>query len=112
MAKKLRTKQDVKSKESFSFGRTRKNGKKAKSGTVCTFNDGTQAILLNPNGKGEKYAMELAMRTKITNDGVFKTDDDGNEVGLNCCEASYRAGYLQARKDSAKAYKAKRGGTK
>ena len=46
----------------------------------------------------------------------YKADKDGVVMGLSDEQRSYRAGYLDARKDNAKAYKAnkkkKRGGKK
>ena len=90
------TKQDVKSKKPFSFVNKTKSGKVAKSGTTVEFNDGSKTTLLNPSGKGTKYAIELGTNSRITNDGEFKTDDNGNELA-----------YLDALKDSAKAYGAR-----
>ena len=105
---KKRTKQDVKSKKPFAWGTKTKKGKQQKSGTVVEFNDGTSTTLLTPAGKGTKYASELAMNCAITNDGVFKTDGNGNELELSAEQRAYRAGYLDCQKDSAKAYKAKK----
>ena len=59
---KRRTKQDVKSKKPFSFGNKTKSGKVAKSGTTVEFNDGSKTTLLNPSGKGTKYAIELGTK--------------------------------------------------
>ena len=63
--------------------------------------------LLNPAEKGEKFAKELKRGYKFTNDGIPKRDNDKNALKLTSTEASYRSGYLDARKDSAKCYKAK-----
>lgn len=104
---KKRTKADVKSKKPFSWGTKTKKGKEQKSGTVVEFKDGTSTTLLTPSGKATKYAGELAMGVKVTNDGEFKTKN-GKEVELDCCERAYRAGYLDAQKDNAKAYNAKK----
>lgn len=113
MAKrKQRTKSDVEKKSPFMWGVKTKSGKRQKSGTVVDFKDGTKTTLLTPAGKGTKFASELAMNCKITNDGEFKHDKAGNEIALDCCERAYRAGYLDAQKDNAKAYKAKKAGKK
>lgn len=111
MAFKKRTKQDVKSKKRFSWGNKTKSGKETKDGVVVTFNDGTVTTLLTPSGKGTKYAAELAMGVKITNNGDFKHDDNGVEIELTPEQRAYRAGYLDARKASAKAYNSKRRGS-
>lgn len=82
-----------------------KDGKKA--GTKLDFEDGSTRTLLNPHGKGQKYATELKSRTKITNDGVIKKNKAGKDIRLSDAGAAYRSGYLQAQKDSAKIYKSK-----
>lgn len=112
MAFKLRSKSDVKSKKSFAFveGSKTKSGRKRKDGTVVTFKDGTSTTLLTPSGKGAKYAAELAMGVKITNDGDFKHGVDGSEIVLTPEQRAYRAGFLDSQKESAKAYKAKKSG--
>lgn len=103
-----RKKQDVAKKESFSFGQKKKNGKPSKDGTVVTFKDGTKTTLLNPSGKGKKFAFELSTGTRVTNGGDFKKDDNGNEIPLSGEQRAFRSGYLTAQKDNAKAYKAKK----
>lgn len=108
MPKRRRTKADVKSKKIFSWGNKTKSGKEAKSGVTVTFKDGTETTLLNPSGKATKYAFELGTNTRVTNAGVFKTDDNGNELSLSKEQRAYRSGYLDSQKDNAKAYKAKR----
>lgn len=90
----------------FNWGNKTKSGKLAKSGTVVDFDDGKKITYLTPSGKGTKYANEMAMNVKITNDGEFK-HKGGKEVTLTNGARSYRAGYLDALKDNAKAYKAR-----
>lgn len=107
MAFKKRTKADVKSKKSV-LGKVGKNGKKRKLGVKVTFNDDTETILLNPSGKGAKYAKELKDGKRYTNDGKVKTDDNGNELNLSKEQRAYRSAYLTALSDSAKAYNAKK----
>lgn len=102
-----RTKEDVKSKTPFSWGNKTKKGKQAKSGTVVEFNDGQKVTLLSPSGKGTKFASELAMGVKVTNDGEFKLRD-GQEIQLTPEERAYRGGYLDCLKDNAKAFNAKK----
>ena len=80
----------------FGFG-----GKKVK-----TKNGGT-VTLLNPSEKAGKYAAELRTGIRYTNEGAYKPDKNG-EVGLTETQRAYRSGYLDARKDGAKAYKAKK----
>lgn len=67
-------------------------------------NNGKTVTLLNPSEKGAKYADELRNGTRYTNDGRYKADKDGVVLGLTKEQRSYRAGYLDAQKDSAKAY--------
>lgn len=67
---------------------------------------GKEVTLLNPSEKAAKYADELRNGTRYTNDGKYKTDENGVVLGLNDTQKSYRSGYLDARRDSAKAYKA------
>lgn len=69
-------------------------------------NDGKLITLLNPSEKAEKFADELKMNTHYTNDSKIKADKFGN-ASLTKAQRAYRSGYLDARKDSAKAYKAK-----
>lgn len=65
---------------------------------------GKPVTLLNPAEKAQKYSLELKHRIKITNDGDIKQDKNGRPLRLKDTQAAYRAGYLSARKDSAKAY--------
>ena len=60
--------------------------------------NGRRGFLLNPHEKGQKYAEELRQKKRMTNDMQLK-DKPLTKEG-----AAYRAGYLDARKDSAKAY--------
>ena len=68
---------------------------------------GSNFTLLNPGGKGKKYSKELKTNTAYTNDGRVKKNNKGKTVSLTKQQRAYRAGYLQARVDAAKAYKAK-----
>ena len=67
---------------------------------------GKTVTLLNPAEKGRKYAAELRAGIKCTNDHKIKRTKDGSKLALDKVERSYRAGYLQARKDSANCWKA------
>lgn len=60
--------------------------------------------LLNPSEKARKFADELATGMRYTNDNRLKADKNG-DVGLSKTQRAYRSGYLDARKDNAKAYK-------
>ncbi len=84
-----------------------RSGKDERIGTFVDFTDGTNITLLTPNGKGAKYAKELEHNVGITNDGFVKKDKKGRVIKLTDKQRSYRSGYLDARKDAAKAYKAK-----
>ena len=64
---------------------------------------GNYKTLLNPAEEASKFAGELRTGIRKTNDGKYKEDKNG-DVGLNKTQRSYRAGYLDARKDSAKAF--------
>lgn len=76
--------------------------------------NGKTVTLLNPAEKGRKYAAEMRAGIHATNDRKVKRDGNGKAKRLTAKERAYRAGYLDARKDSAKAYKSnarkKRGG--
>ena len=67
---------------------------------------GKQIVLLNPSEKGVKFARELKRGTKETNAGKIKKNESGKIIKLDKPSRAYRAGYLDARKDSAAAYKA------
>lgn len=102
-----RTKADVKSKKSV-LGKVGKNGINRKLGVRVTFNDDTETTLLNPSGKGAKYAKELKENKRYTNDGKIKTDDNGKPLELTKEQRAYRSAYLTALSDNAKAYNAKK----
>lgn len=67
----------------------------------------TGQVLLNPAEKGRKYAFEMKTKQAVTNDFRRKKDDSGRNLKLTKEQLAYRAGYLDAHKDSNKAYKAK-----
>lgn len=83
-----------------------KTAKGKKTGTVLTYEDDTKKTLLNPYGKGAKYAQELKTGQKYTNDNQIKTVN-GEIKPLTDTEKAYRSGYLAARRDAADAYNAK-----
>ena len=89
------------------YGADSKTGVRSKVGTAVKFEDGSSVLLLNPNGKGMKYVKELREGRHYTNTNEVKKDKKGNPLRLNDCQRAYRSGYLQARKDNAKAYNAK-----
>jgi hypothetical protein len=66
--------------------------------------DGKSVTLLNPREKMAKAKAEMKSGIRITNDGVAKTDENGNLLRVDEKGMSYRAGYRQARIDSAKAH--------
>ncbi len=66
---------------------------------------GKEITLLNPAAKGRKFATELQCGSKFTNNGDPKVDSNGAVIELSKEQKIYRAGYLDARKDSAKAHK-------
>ena len=76
--------------------------------TVVKTKKGKKITLLNPSEKGRKFADELRNGAKQTNDGFIKFGNDGKAIRLTDTEKSYRSGYLDAQKDSAKAYKARK----
>ena len=68
----------------------------------------TGAVLLNPQERGIKYSLELKHKKALTNDFYRKMDPEtGKQKRLSKEQLAFRSGYLQARKDSAKAYKSK-----
>lgn len=69
---------------------------------------GNVVTLLTPAEKGKKYAIELRHNQKITNSGVRKKGKNGKKITLSKQAKAYRSGYLQARQDNAKCFKAKR----
>ena len=71
---------------------------------------GKTVTLLDPAGKGAKYAHELKTKRRYTNEGRVKVNPNTGEVQkLTKAQRSYRAGYLDARKDNAKAWCKKNG---
>lgn len=95
--------------------RKNKNGKQVKSGVNLTREDGSKFTLLNPSGKTAKYYAENQRGKRYTNAGKVKIDDDGNVLTLTKEQKAYRAGYIDAQSDNAKAYnacKAKRNAAK
>ena len=72
------------------------------TGAVLENNKGKQVIVLNPNGKGAKAAYELKHGVRVTNNGEVKKDKPLTKEGK-----AWRSGYLAARSDSARAWKAK-----
>lgn len=102
-----RTKENVVGKEKFSRG-VKKNGKPRKSGTIVHFDDGTSTVLLTPAGKGEKYANELKSGVRTYNDGTIKRDEFNMPVDLTDSQRAYRSGYLDAQKDNARLFNAKK----
>lgn len=73
-------------------------GKKVKT------KNGKTITLLNPAQKARKFADELSTNMHFTNDGEYKPDKNG-EIGLTDNQRAYRSGYLDSRKDCAKAHK-------
>lgn len=70
--------------------------------------NGKSITLLNPSEKGAKFARELKEGVKRTNAGSFKLDKNKKAIRLDEKERAYRSGYLDAHKDSANCYKAKK----
>ena len=75
---------------------------------TVTNKKGKKVTLLNPSEKGAKFAKELKQNRKRTNTGAFKLDDNKQSIKLTDVERAYRGGYLDAQKDSANAYKARK----
>lgn len=69
---------------------------------------GRRVILLSPKEKGAKAASELRDGIHKTNLLLPKLTKTGNKIDLTPEEASYRLGYLAARKDIGKAFNSKR----
>lgn len=66
---------------------------------------GREVVLLNLAEKASKYVNELSNNVHLDNLGMIKVKKNGKPRRLNDCQRSYRAGYLQARKDNAACYK-------
>ena len=69
---------------------------------------GQTVTLLNPSEKSGKFADELRMNTRYTNDGRYKAGKDGVVPSLTKVQRAYRAGYLDRGKDEARIYKWKK----
>ena len=69
---------------------------------------GKKITLLNPSEKGAKFAKELKQGVKRTNSGSFKLDENRRAIKLRSKERAYRSGYLDAQKDSANAFNARK----
>ena len=78
------------------------------SSPKVTFQPKKKVTFLNPAEKGKKAAKELKSGIRYTNDGAVKLDENGKKIKLTKAQKSYRAGYLTARKDNARAYRAKK----
>lgn len=76
--------------------------------TVVNKRTGNVHVLLNPAQKGRKYATELKHGKALTNGLQRKRNKDGSQKKLTPKQKAYRAGYLDARKDSANCFKAKK----
>ena len=68
---------------------------------------GRDVTLLTPSGKGAKYSKELREKVRYTNAGNVKVNKNGEAQILTDTQRAYRAGYLDARNDSAGAYLSK-----
>ena len=97
----------VKTEARYGVSRT-KAGKRVRMGTRVTYSDGSRQSVLTPAGKGAKAAKELKTGIRMTNEGQMKVDRDGVAQILSDSQRAWRSGYLQARKDGAAAYKAKK----
>ena len=72
---------------------------------------GKSIVLLNPAEKAKKYSVEISKKNKgraICNDGTLKKDKNGKQLKLSDTQKAWRGGYLQARKDNAKCFNAKK----
>ena len=69
---------------------------------------GNVITLLTPAEKGRKYSAELRHNKRLTNSYTRKRGKNGKQLTLSKQARAYRSGYLQARQDNAKCYKAKR----
>ena len=76
--------------------------------TVVNKRTGNVVTLLNPAQKGRKYSVELKHGKALTNDGRRKLTKNGTQKKLTNTQKAFRSGYLQARKDNAKCWKAKK----
>lgn len=73
-----------------------------------TNRNGKEVTLLNPSEKARKFAFEAKTKRAITNDFRRKIDPNtGKTKFLTKEQLAYRAGYLDAHKDSNKCFRAK-----
>ena len=86
-----------------------KDGKRVKYGTRVIDADGKVTTLLTPAGKNAKAAEELRTGVQLTNDGEIKLYKHGKPKKLSKAQKAWRAGRLDAAKDSANCYNAKAG---
>lgn len=63
-------------------------------------------IPLSPKQKGKKVMYELKTGKRICNDGEPKRGKNGQQLKVTKTGRAYRSGYMDARKDIGKAYKA------
>ena len=66
---------------------------------------GKNFLLLNPSEKFNKYRIERKHKMALTNAGKRKLTENGRTKRLTEKQLSYRAGYMDALGDSAKAWK-------
>lgn len=78
--------------------------KNAKKQIIVETKGGKKIRLLTPDQKGAKAAVELKRGVRLTNFGKVKRNENGSPQKLTKAQRSYRAGYLDARSDNAKAY--------
>lgn len=81
---------------------------KVENGVRYIPDKGKERIYLNQSGKIGKFSKELKDKVRYTNDGKLKQNMETGEVlTLSKAQASYRAGYLAACKESATIHKRK-----
>lgn len=86
---------------------TKAGKSKGRYGGIVVRNEkGKEQTLLSPSQKGAKYADELREYRHLTNEGKLKYPGTDKEW-LTKSQRAFRAGYLQAQRDSANAYKSK-----
>ena len=76
--------------------------------TLVNKRTGNVITVLNPAQKSRKFAVELKHGKALTNTLVRKRTKNGKQKLLTGKQKAYRAGYLDARKDNAKCFKAKK----
>ena len=67
--------------------------------------NGKMVTLLNPSERARKFSIELKHGKALTNNAKRKMGKDGKQIKLTKEQKAFRSGYLQARKDSANAFK-------